>query len=106
MEPFDLTQSDYSLTGTVTVMCVIAVMTVGLSYASFKLPRLRPMLEGEPIVLVEDGRIIERNLRRQRMTVAEVAAEARLQQIGSLAEVRFAVLETNGQLSFIPTRPA
>ncbi len=53
-------------------------------------------------MLVEDDRVIDRNLRRQRLTVAEIAAEARLQQISSLQDVRFAVLETNGQISFIP----
>ncbi len=116
MEPFDLillvvvgdlvqqgvTQSDYSVTGAATVISVIAVMTVLFSYASYRVPRLRPVLEGEPIVLVEDGQVIERNLRRQRMTVEEVVAEARLQQIGSLDELRFAVLETSGKISFIP----
>jgi uncharacterized membrane protein YcaP (DUF421 family) len=63
---------------------------------------LRPLFEGEPLVLVEDGRLIERNLRRERMTSAEVAAEARLQQIASLSDVRWAVLESNGRISFIP----
>jgi uncharacterized membrane protein YcaP (DUF421 family) len=51
-------------------------------------------------VIVADGRVLERNLRRQRMTVEEVEAEARLQQIDSLDDVRFAVLETNGKISF------
>ena len=116
MEPFDLillivtgdlvqqgiTQSDYSVTGAVTVIATIALLTVALSYLSYKVPRLRPVLEGEPLVLVQDGEVIERNLRRERITIDELLAEARLQQIGSLAKVRFAVLETNGAISFIP----
>jgi len=115
MEPFDLillvvlgdliqqgvTQSDYSLTGTFIVVGVIAVMTVGTSYVSFKVPRLRGVLEGEPIVLVEHGKVIDRNLRRERMTHDELAAEARLQQIADMDRVRLAVLETNGSVSFI-----
>jgi uncharacterized membrane protein YcaP (DUF421 family) len=117
MEPFDLillivtgdlvqqgvTQSDYSLTGALTVIATIALLTVALSYVSFKVPRLRPVLEGEPLVLVQDGEIIERNLRRERITVEELLAGARQQQIASLAQVRFAVLETNGAISFIPS---
>ena len=63
---------------------------------------MRPLFEGEPLVLVEDGKLIERNLRRERMTPEEVAAEARLQQIPSLDQVRWAVLESSGKLSFIP----
>jgi len=118
MEPFDLillivtgdlvqqgvTQSDYSLTGAVTVIVTIALMTVLLSYLSYKVPRLRPVLDGEPLVLVQDGEVIERNLRRERITVEELLAEARLQQLASLAQVRFAVLETNGAISFIPNK--
>jgi uncharacterized membrane protein YcaP (DUF421 family) len=116
MEPFDLillivtgdlvqqgvTQSDYSLTGALTVIATIALLTVALSYLSFKVPRLRPVLDGEPLVLVQDGEVIERNLRRERITIEELLAAARQQQIGSLAKVRFAVLETNGAISFIP----
>jgi len=119
MEPFDLillivigdliqqgvTQSDYSLTGTFIVLGVIATLTVLTSYVSFRFPRLRGTLEGEPIVLVEHGRIIERNLRRERMTHDELAAEARLAQIADLDRVRLAVLETNGQISFITEEP-
>jgi uncharacterized membrane protein YcaP (DUF421 family) len=116
MEPFDLillvvtgdlvqqgvTQSDYSLTGAVTVIATIALLTVALSYVSFKVPRLRPVLDGEPLVLVQDGEVIARNMRRERITIDELLAEARQQQLPSLENVRFAVLETNGAISFIP----
>jgi uncharacterized membrane protein YcaP (DUF421 family) len=116
MEPFDLillivtgdlvqqgvTQSDYSLTGAVTVIATIALLTVALSYVSFKVPRLRPVLDGEPLVLVQDGEVIARNMRRERITIEELLAEARQQQLASLHDVRFAVLETNGAISFIP----
>jgi uncharacterized membrane protein YcaP (DUF421 family) len=115
MEPFDLvllvvmgdlvqqgvTQSDYSLTGATIVIVTIAVLTVGTAYLGFRFRRLRPLLEGEPVVLVADGRVLEPNLRRQRMTVEEVVAEARLQSIGGLEDVRFAVLESNGKISFL-----
>jgi uncharacterized membrane protein YcaP (DUF421 family) len=115
MEPFDLillvvigdlvqqgvTQSDYSLTGSTTVISTLAVLTVATAYLSFRVRRLRPLLEGDPIVLVADGQIVERALRRQRITVDELGAEARQAQIGSLREVRYAVLETNGKISFV-----
>ncbi len=70
MEPFDvillvvvgdlvqqgITQSDDSVTGATIVLATVGLLTVGLSYLSFKVPRLRPLLEGEPIVLVTDGK--------------------------------------------------
>ena len=114
MEPFDMillvvigdlvqqgvTQSDYSLTGATTVISTIALLTVFTAWLSYRVRRLRPVLEGEPVVLVVDGEVLDRNLRRERMTREELAAEARLQQIASLDDVRFAVLETNGKISF------
>jgi uncharacterized membrane protein YcaP (DUF421 family) len=96
-----VTQSDYSLTGTTTVIATIALLVVGTAYLSFRFRRLRPILEGEPVLLISDGSVIQRNLRRQRLTVGELEAEARLQSIGALDEVRYAVLETNGQISFL-----
>ena len=97
-----LTQDDYSVTGAMIAVSTIALMQVGLSYVGFRFRRLRPMLEGEPIVIVQDGRVIEKNLRRDRITVDEVLEEARQQQIGSLDEVAWAVLEANGKISFLP----
>ncbi len=115
MEPFDLillvvmgdliqqgvTQSDYSLTGSTIVIVTMAALTVGTAYLSYRFRRLRPLLEGEPVVLVAGGRLIESNLRRQRMTVEELLAEARQQSIGGLDAVEYAVLETNGRVSFL-----
>ena len=115
MEPFDLillvvigdlvqqgvTQSDYSLTGATMVIVTVAVLTVATAWLSYRFRRLRPILEGDPVILVADGRVLERNLRRQRMTVEELGAEARLVQISSLEDVRYAVLETSGKVSFV-----
>src|SRR3954452_17622333 len=81
MEPFDLillvvmgdlvqqgvTQSDYSLTGATTVIVTLALLTVGTAYGSFRFRRLRPILEGEPVVLVADGQVLERALKRERI---------------------------------------
>jgi uncharacterized membrane protein YcaP (DUF421 family) len=115
MEPFDLillvvmgdlvqqgvTQSDYSLTGAAMVIVTIAVLVVGTAWLSYRFRTLRPVLEGNPVVLIADGKVLERNLRRQRITVEELGAEARLSQIGSLDDVRYALLETNGRVSFL-----
>jgi uncharacterized membrane protein YcaP (DUF421 family) len=118
LEPFDvillvvigdlvqqgITQSDESVTGTLIVLSTIGLLTVGVSYVNFRIRRLRPILEGEPLVLVEDGRVIERHLARERITIDDLTAQARLQNLASLHDVRWAVLETSGQISFIPKR--
>ena len=115
LEPFDLimlvmlgdlvqqgvTQSDMSLTGLVLAGGTLALMTVLVSYLSFRFKRLRPILDGEPIVIVQDGKAIDANMRRERLTIEEIQAQARLQQIASLGDVQWAVLETTGEISFI-----
>lgn len=115
MEPFDVillvvtgdlvqqgvTQSDYSLTGAAVVLTVMALLTVSTSYLSFRVPRIRGVLEGEPVILISDGDVIVRNLSRERITHEELAAEARQQQVGDFSNVRYAVLETSGKISFV-----
>jgi uncharacterized membrane protein YcaP (DUF421 family) len=119
LEPFDLillvmigdlvqqgiTQNDFSVTGMMLVGGTIGLLTVITSYTSFKFPRLRPLLDGEPVIVLEEGKPLMRNLARNRITLEELAAAARLEGIASLEEVRWAVLETGGKISFI-TRSA
>ena len=117
LEPFDIillvvmgdlvqqsiTQSDYSVTGAIIVVSAMALLTATLSYIGFRFPRLRPLLQGEPVVLVENGGPIERNMRRERITVDDIMEEARIQQgVDSLDQIRWAVLETNGEISIVP----
>jgi uncharacterized membrane protein YcaP (DUF421 family) len=115
LEPFDLilivvigdliqqgvTQSDMSFTGGVIAVGVFALLTILSSWLGFRFPRLRPVLDGSPLIVVENGKLIEDNLRRERVTPEEVAAAARQQGIASLDDVRWAVLEGSGRISFI-----
>ena len=115
LEPFDLillivlgdavqqglTQDDYSLTGAFLAIGTIAIMQVAVSYANFRFPKLRPVLDGEPIVVVQDGRPIEKNLKRERVTIEDLAAAARQQNIAKIEDVQWAVMETSGAISFI-----
>jgi uncharacterized membrane protein YcaP (DUF421 family) len=120
LQPFDLlllvvvgdllqqgvTQNDLSFTGLVLVVGMFGLLTLAMSYAGWRFPRVRPLLEPEPLILVEDGKVIEKNLRKERITPQEVAGEARLQQITSLDDVQWALLESGGRISFIPKSPS
>ncbi len=116
LQPFDLillvmigdlvqqgvTQNDFSVTGIVLAAGTIAALTVVVSYSSFRFPRLRPVLDGEPVIVLERGEPIRKNLDRNRITVDELRAAARQEGYGRLQDVEWAVLETSGQISFIP----
>jgi uncharacterized membrane protein YcaP (DUF421 family) len=95
-------QSDLSATGSLLAVGTFALLSVAVSYVSFRFARLRPILDGEPIVVVQDGEVIEHNLRRERLTIDDIEEEARHQGIERLADVKWAVLETTGRISFIP----
>jgi uncharacterized membrane protein YcaP (DUF421 family) len=116
LEPFDLillvvvgdlvqqgvTQSDESVTGALIVIATIALLSIAVSWVSFRSRRVRVITEGEPIVLVQDGRLIERNMRRERITLEDIQEEARQAQIASVADLRWAILEDGGRISCIP----
>lgn len=116
MQPFDLivmigdlvqqgvTQNDFSVTGLVLAGGTIAVLTVVVSYGSFKVPFLRPVIDGEPVIVLQDGEPIKKNLDSNRITIDELRAAARREGISKLADVEWAVLETGGQISFIQRR--
>jgi uncharacterized membrane protein YcaP (DUF421 family) len=115
LEPFDLillvvlgdavqqglTQDDYSLTGAMLAVGTIALLQLGVSYTNFRFPKLRGVLDGEPIVVMRDGEPIMKNLNRERVTLDDLAAAMRLQQIASFGDVAWAVMETNGAISFV-----
>jgi uncharacterized membrane protein YcaP (DUF421 family) len=100
-----LTQDDYSLTGAFLAVGTIAILQVSVSWLGWRFKPLRVILDGEPIVVVQDGKPIERNLKRERLTPEEIAEEARAQNIPHLSQVRYAILETNGRITFITGDP-
>ena len=116
LEPFDLillivlgdliqqgvTQSDYSFTGLMLAAGTIAVMQTSVSWIGYRSPKKAGLvLEGEPIVIVQDGKCLERNTKRERIRKEEVLESARKNGIGSLDEIEWGILETSGEMTFI-----
>jgi uncharacterized membrane protein YcaP (DUF421 family) len=115
LQPFDLvllvvigdlvqqgvTQSDYSFTGLMIAAGTIAILQTGVSWLGFRSDKVGLVLEGEPIVVVQDGRPIDRNIRRERVTIDDLLSAARRQNIASLDDVAWAVMETSGEITFI-----
>ena len=115
LEPFDLillvilgdavqqglTQDDYSLTGAMLAVGTIAIAAGLRVVGELPLPELRSLLDGEPLVVVQDGKPIEKNLKRERITLDDLAEAARKQSIAKIDDVKWAVMETSGEISFI-----
>jgi uncharacterized membrane protein YcaP (DUF421 family) len=96
-----VTQSDMSMTGVTIAISTFVLMTVGSSYLAFKSKRARGILQGEPLIIVQDGKPIERNLQEERLTLDDIMEEARSNEIENLDEIKFAVVEPGGKMSFL-----
>ncbi len=88
------------LTGVIPIIVLLCLASI-ISVLSAKSVRFRTLLCGRPSVVVEDGRVCEAALRKNRLTVDELLEELRIQGHADLTAIRFAVLESNGQLSVL-----
>ena len=84
--------------GVIPILTVLGAELV-LSCASMGSIRLRRLLCGKPVILIENGHILQENLRRTRITADELTGHLRLKQVLDLNTVQYAILETNGDLS-------
>ena len=94
--------------GLVPILTVLAIELV-LAYLSLRSLRLRKLLCGKPVILVENGKILQGNLRKTRITIDELTGHLRQKDVLDIRSVQYAILETNGELSVFPypkERPA
>lgn len=89
------------LAGLIPIIVLLCLSSI-LSVLSAKSVRFRALLCGRPSVVISDGVVVERELRRNRVTVDELLEELRIQGYADLGAIKFAVLESNGQLSVLP----
>jgi len=96
-----VTQNDFSLTGAIIAISTIAFWALAMSWMSYLSSRAERLLEGEPRVIIRDGELMRHNLRRDRLTVAEIESEMRLAGIARMRDVAWAIVEPRGKISFI-----
>ena len=95
-----VTQQDYSVTSAVLAVGVFALLTVGISWVNSRSRRLRPITHGIPVVIVSDGEPITAVMRSERVSMDDLMSAARQEGVERFADIRVAVLETNGRISF------
>jgi uncharacterized membrane protein YcaP (DUF421 family) len=95
-----ITQQDYSVTASVLAIGVFSLLTVAVSWLNSRYSRIRPVTHGTPVVIVKDGEPLVDTLRKLRVSLDDLMAAARAEGIERLREIRIAVLETNGTMSF------
>lgn len=86
------------LSGVIPILTVLSVELL-LSVISYHCIPFRRLLCGKPVVLIENGRIVQENMKKTRLTMDELTVHLRERSIVDLSTVKFAILETNGQIS-------
>src|SRR6185312_12408831 len=95
-----VTQQDYSVTSAVPAVGTFSLITILLSWINSRSRRLRPVTHGTPAIIVHSGEPQQVTMRRERISMDDLMAAARNNGIERFAQIRLAVLETNGRISF------
>ncbi len=84
-----------------TGLVVYALFPILLSYASLKSFTIRKLLDGKPSILIQNGKIVDKNLKKSKMNLNDLLEECRLNSVFNINEIEFAILETSGKLSIL-----
>lgn len=86
---------------------IVAVVLFGIvaylvSFLSMKSTALRRFFMGKPTIIINKGKLLKKNIRNANIDINEILEEARINGFFDLKEIEYAVLETNGHISFLP----
>ncbi|UQA56699.1 DUF421 domain-containing protein [Polyangium aurulentum] len=94
---------DNSLTGALVLITTLVGIEVGLSWLKSRSPRFDRLLEGAPLIIVEDGRLLFDRMKKMRIDAEDILEAAQAQHgLMRLEEVRYAVVMRNGEIAVIP----
>jgi len=94
------TQEDFSVTGAMLAISTFALLMTFFAWVSFRFRKTRPLLEGMPVVVVQDGRLRKEVMAYERLDEDELMMGMREQGIDDLGKVKYGVLEPDGKYSF------
>jgi len=100
-----MSDTDIPLANGLVAILTLMISQVTLAYITLKSNRARGIICGTPSILIEKGKIMEKEMRRLRYNINDLIEQLRLNGYPNIADVDFAILETDGQLSVIP-KPA
>jgi uncharacterized membrane protein YcaP (DUF421 family) len=94
--------SDNTSTTAATALSTMAALAVITGFIHIKSFKARKIINSEPVTLIDSGNIVEGNMKRIRLTIGELTMKLREKNVFNLADVEFAIMETDGQLSVLP----
>ena len=98
-----ITGQDYSLVNALLLVATFVTLDIGLSVVELKWPALRPILNAQPMILVENGFQMTRRMRLARVTEGNILEAARrLHGLECMEQIKFAILESTGEITIVP----
>jgi uncharacterized membrane protein YcaP (DUF421 family) len=98
-----LLNSDHSLTNAFLLVVTLVGLDIGLSLLKMRSQRLERLIEGVPVVIVEEGVLHQDRMERERVDRGDLLEAAReLQGLGRIDQIRYAVVEKNGRVTIVP----
>jgi uncharacterized membrane protein YcaP (DUF421 family) len=98
-----ITGQDYSLTNALLLVATFVILDIGLSIVETKWPAARPILNAMPMILVENGYLMKHRMRRARVTEDNILEAARrLHGLECMEQIKFAILESTGEITIVP----
>jgi len=96
--------NDFSLINAFIVIATLMFLELGLSLVKGWVPKLDPVLDSTPLVIVEDGKLLDDRISQERVDLSDILAAAREHHgLERLDQIKFAVLERSGGISIIPS---
>src|ERR1019366_9379348 len=92
---------DNSITGGLVLAAVIVLLSVGIAYLTYKSKKIETLLQGQPRLLIHQGKIIPEALEKEWLNSHELKTMLRRQGISTLADIQDAILESDGSISII-----
>ncbi len=96
-----VTHNDSSVTAATLAVTTFGFWSLVLGWISYRSDKMRRLLEGQPRILIQHGKLLEKVLERDKITDAEVLSEMRLAGIARIDDVEWGILEPNGKISFL-----
>lgn len=89
----------------VVAISTLVFLQIIISFVNLKSEKARAIICGKPSILIQNGRIIENELKTLRININDLIEQLRIKNFANIDDVEFAILETNGDLSVIPKSP-
>ncbi|UXI69864.1 DUF421 domain-containing protein [Tahibacter amnicola] len=96
-----LTGGDNSVLGAIIVAATLVALNYGVGFASTRSRLIDTLTEGEPVIVVRDGRILHKAMRRNNLPESDLEEALRKADVTDPADVQLAVLETNGEITVV-----